>query len=81
VQILQEHGITPCLWAKDVLYFNGIWARYTCLGDLCILVPDQDLETAAKIISSLRYWPLLVIGTVSDHDVLIKKEVLDSRSL
>ena len=51
VHILQEHGITPCLWAKDVLYFNGVW--HQCLGDLCLLVPDQDLETAAKIISSL----------------------------
>ena len=50
---LLEHGINPCLWAEDVLLFYGV---YEICQDVCLLIPDQDLETAANLISSIPGW-------------------------
>jgi hypothetical protein len=53
VPTLQERGITPCLWAEDVLLFYGV---HEFCQDLCLLIPDQDLETAANLVSSIPGW-------------------------
>ena len=48
-QLLHDHEVTSCLWSEDVLWFYGV---PTVGFELYLLIPDDDLEKAACIISA-----------------------------